>query len=132
MVVLSLDGDSAGHLAVALIALAARKRKQGGAFPATLVALQAAAENVIQTGQPMRLTITSPQEHSISGDRSESVQDDLHEREFLTRSDVASIASVGIATVDRWIANDQLPSHKIGRTRRIRRSDFDRFFSRAA
>ena len=44
LVVLSLDGDSAGHLAVALHALATRNRKQGRVFPAALIALQAAAE----------------------------------------------------------------------------------------
>lgn len=132
MLVLSLDRDAAGHLAVALHALGTRNRQQGRVFPAALLALQAAAENVIQTGEPMRLTISGTHEASPAISRPGNAEDDLHGREYLCRSDVARIAGIGIATVDRWLASGRLPSQKVGRIRRIRRCDLDRFLSRAA
>ena len=139
MVVLSLDGDSAGHLAVALHALATRNRKQGRVFPAALVALQAAAESVVQTGEPMRLTITNVDSSEAPGRteqhgaaKSETVANHRHDdphgtRPYLTRTDVARLAGVHVSTVDRWLTNDQLQSHKVGGIRRIRRSDLDQF-----
>ena len=211
MLALELDRDAAGHLAVALHALGTRNRQQGRVFPAALVALQAAAENVVQTGEPMRLSISSVSTHRCAPspavkvkanklvaaainrgdlqrpdacescgrqtDRIEAhhddymkpleirwlcrrchrqadtarreqealsltephgaalihtVEDHRHDdshgtRPYLTRTDVARIADVSIATVDRWLTGEQLPSHKVGRIRRIRRSDLDRF-----
>ena len=60
----TLERDAAGMLAVALHALGARNRRDGRVFPATLILLQAVAENVIEGDEPMKLTISSGVEHS--------------------------------------------------------------------
>lgn len=126
---LTLDRDLAGHLAVALHALGTRNRQQGRVFPAALNALQAAAEHVVQNGEPMLLSITSNQEQSPAISRRSGTEDGVHAHEFLTRSDTSQLAGVSIATVDRWIASGQLSSTKRGRVRRIARADLDAFLS---
>ena len=113
----TLERDAAGQLAVALHALGARNRRDGRVFPATLILLQAVAENVIEGDEPMKLTISSGVEHSEgitgtqepspSGNRRDVSDDDSHD--FLTRNDAARIAGVSIATVDRWIASRRPP-----------------------
>ena len=137
--VITLDRDAAGHLAVALHALAARTRKQERVFPAALLALQSAAEHVLQADDPLRLVVSDTQEASeaITGTHEQSPEGGNEaNREnvsyALTRTDVARLAGVSTATVDRWIANGKLPSIRHGRIRRVRREDLDQFLSRAS
>jgi len=42
---------------------------------------------------------------------------------MLTGSEVAELLSVSRATIERWTADGTIPSHRIGRTRRYRRSE---------
>lgn len=132
MLALELDGDLCSHLIAALGRHRAFLHGRGLAEPPALIALQATVRSAVDSDEPVRMTITNNQEQSLGRTRPTVSEDDLRAREFLTRHDVARLAGVGIATVDRWLTNDQLPSHKIGRLRRVRRSDLYQFLGRAA
>ncbi len=53
------------------------------------------------------------------------------DREYLTRTDVATMTGVHTRTVDRWVA-DGLHSSKIGGARRISRADLKDFIDQRA
>ena len=124
---LVLDSAAAGHLAVALRALAARNRRDGRALPGVLIVLQGAAETVVETGAPLQLSISSDHEPSPTIDGRGLFQDG--DREYLTRNDASRIAGVSTPTVDRWVRAGTLASTKVGGVRRIRRADLDRLLA---
>lgn len=132
MLSLELDRDLCGHLITALGRHRAVLQNRGLAEPPALIALQAAVKSAVDSDEPRRLSITGNQEQSLAISRPGVVEDAIHERDFLSRNDVAQIAGIGIATVDRWVASGRLSSQKVGRIRRIRRSDLERLLDRAA
>jgi len=121
LLVLSLDADVAGHLAVALRRHRSALRKNGLAEPPGLADLETAAVEVVSSTQQLSAALTVPT----------GAEDGLHDREFLSRDDIRRLSGVSLATVDRWLSSGQLPSRRHGRTRRITRADLDRFLSAA-
>jgi excisionase family DNA binding protein len=119
MVVLAIDPDTAGHLAVALRRHRDSLHKNQMSEPPALAELEKAALQVVSKRQQPSANV------SVPGD----LQDDLSEREFLTRADVVRLTGASVATVDRWIARGQLPSCRHGRLRRIARADLNTFLA---
>lgn len=117
LIVLSLDADVAGHLAVALHRHRSALQKIGAAEPEGLARLEQIAQEVVRSTHGASQAITVR-------DASEDV---LHDREFLSRRDVQRLTGVSLATVDRWIKSGELPSVKRGRVRRIERSALHAF-----
>jgi excisionase family DNA binding protein len=73
--------------------------------------------------------VVKHQEHSDSSSVLVPSDDGLHERAFLSRNDVSRTTGASLATVDRWIGRGDLPSSKHGRTRRVARTDLERFLA---
>jgi excisionase family DNA binding protein len=119
LIVLTIDRDVAGHLAVALHRHRDALRKNGLAEPEALAQLERASLEVVKSTQQ-----TSDGVSALSG-----LDDDGHERKYLSRSDISRIASVSLATVDRWIRSGELRSRRRGRTRRVARADLERFLA---
>jgi excisionase family DNA binding protein len=119
MLVLTLDPDTASHLAVALRRHRDSLQKNQMSEPPALAELENAALQVVNSCQQASASV------SVAGD----LQDDPSEREYLTRTDVARVARVSGRTVDRWIAHGQLPSCRHGRLRRIARADLSTFLT---
>lgn len=123
MSIILLSPDLAGHLAVALRVYRGALAKRGAAEHPALAELEQAALEVVRSNQQASasLTVVAP-------------PDDVpHEqREFLSRTDVHHLTGASLATIDRWIATDQLPSTRHGRIRRIARADLDTFLKAAA
>ena len=109
-VVLELDRDVAGHLAVALHAHVQSLGAFGRACPPELLALQAIA---------IRL---SGQERSGADSRRDA-REPVPMREWLSVEQTAEVLGVSERTVRRRIAAGDLPSRKFGRARRVHRAD---------
>lgn len=119
LLVCAVDRDTAGHLAVALHRHVDALEKSCLVVPPAIAQF---AEMALQI-------VNRPQEASTSIGRLDSVEDDLREREFLSRTDIKRLTGSSLATIDRWVGSGQLPSSKRGRTRRIARRDLDRFLA---
>ncbi len=52
--------------------------------------------------------------------------------EFLTVKEVAELLKMSEATVRKWCREGVLPAVKLGKSYRIRRSDIDKLFEKAA
>ena len=120
LLVLQIDRDTAGHLAVALRRHRADLAERGWAEPPGLSDLQGAALRVVEA-----------QERSGGLSRLGALDDDLDARDFLTRKDICRLAGVSLSTVKRWLQSGDLPSTQHGRIRRVVRADLDRFLSAA-
>jgi len=120
LLVLEIDRDTAGHLAVALRRHRGRLAELGGAEPPGLADLETLAVRVYEGHEGSR-RISVPA----------SVDDDLDARDFLTRRDICRLAGVSLSTVKRWLQSGDLPSTQHGRIRRVARVDLDRFLSAA-
>ena len=116
LVVLALDADVAGHLAVAIHRHRAELKRLGAVEPAGLIELETAAESVNKRQQASPAVTVNTACHS-----------ELDARTYLTRKDIHQLTGASISTVDRWIANGKLPSSRHGRIRRINRNDLNRF-----
>lgn len=103
LLVLQIDRDSAGHLAVALRRHRADLAERGWAEPPGLADLQEAALRVVEA-----------QERSGGLSGLGALDDDVNGREFLTLTDVSRLANVSVSTVKRWVAAGALGSSKRG------------------
>jgi excisionase family DNA binding protein len=121
MLVVTLDRDVAGHLAVALRRHRDALKKEGIAEPPGIAELESAALQVVNSTHDDSPGITVE----------DALDDGLHDRIYLTRRDVQRLSGASRATVDRWLGSGQLRSSKHGRIRRIARRDLDRFLSAA-
>ena len=117
-----VDRDIAGHLALALSRHSADLKRRGMAEPPSWAQLTELALQVASSSQQ-----ASASDTDISG-----VDDGLHAREYLSRSDVHRITGASLRTVDRWIADGGLTSTRHGRTRRVARTDLDAFLKASA
>jgi hypothetical protein len=117
MLVLSLDRDAAGHVAVAVRRHRDDLRNRGMAEPPGLAEFQAAALEIANPSDPSE--ITRPQQASAALNVPDGTDDDLHDRPFLSRADVHRLAGISLATVDRWLRSGRLPSVKQCHIRRI-------------
>jgi excisionase family DNA binding protein len=127
-----LDEHSAGQLAAAVALLGSRARKEGCVWPAALTVIQGALEHRVQSAEPMVITISDGPAGSCGLDcGSIAASPDHAEGDdspgYLSRGDAARIAGVSLDTLDRWVSRGDLASTKVGRQRRIRRQDLDRF-----
>ena len=120
LLVLALDRDVAGHLALALRRYHSELDRLGLAKPPALVDLETTALSVVRR-----------QEESSRDNVQTVPDDDWHERDFLSRHDVSRCAGVSLKTVDRWIASGELRSCRRGGLRRIARADLDCFLQAA-
>lgn len=120
LLVLALDADVAGHVAVAIRRHRSALAKNGLAEPPALADLEAAALEIVSKRQEASPGVT------VTGDMQDG------ERDYLTRIDVHRLTGASLSTVDRWIASGQLPSTRRGRVRRVSRVDLDRFLGAAA
>ena len=121
MLVLTLDRDVAGHLAIALRRHRAALKSGGLAEPPGIAELESVALQVVNSTHDDSPGITV---HDVA-------DDGLHDREYLTRRDVQRLSGASRATVDRWLSGGELPSSKHGHIRRIARKDLDRFLRAA-
>jgi len=119
MLVLELDGDVSGHLAIAVRLYRDMLRKHGMAEPPELEQLEQTACRVAAGGQKRsRVSSTvAVEEH--------------RERAYLDRRQAANIAGASVSTVDRWIRRGELSATRRGRIVRIKRSDLDSFLTAA-
>jgi excisionase family DNA binding protein len=118
LIVLALDRDTAGHLAVALRRHRGHLQQIDAVEPAGLADLEALAVSVYK------------RQEATPGDiRRLLIDDDRHERDYLTRDDIRQRTGASLRTVDRWIASGKLASCKRGGIRRVARADLDRFLS---
>lgn len=120
LLVLELDRDTAGHLAVALRRHRGQLERSGLVEPPGLAELETIALGVAKRHDESRGV-------SALGGR----DDELDARDFLTRGDVCRRTGASLSTVDRWIGSGQLPSSKHGRIRRVGRGDLERFLAAA-
>lgn len=118
MLVIALDRDVAGHVAVALRRHRGSLAERGLVEPPGLAALENLARSVY-----------SGHEQSPSVGVPAGLDDGSRERDYLTRSDIRQRTGASLSTVDRWIRTGQLPSVKRGRTRRVSREDLVRFLA---
>ena len=51
------------------------------------------------------------------------------DREYLRAGDIAALTGMSIRTVRRWIANESLPSTKLGGTRFVAKADLEHLLS---
>jgi excisionase family DNA binding protein len=116
LVVLTVDRDLAGHLAVALRSYRASLERLGAAQPPGLADLEAAVVGVVGA-QDASGGVTVPGVEN----------DSLCDRQYLSRADVGRLTGASLATVDRWIGSGRLRSAKLGRCRRVARVDLDAF-----
>lgn len=118
LLVIALDRDVAGHLAVALRRHRGQLARLGYAEPPGLADLETLAQGVAKSHNESpgvsRLTVPD---------------DDDSDRDYLTRNDISRRTGTSLSTVDRWIATGALPSVKRGRTRRVNRVDLDQFLA---
>jgi excisionase family DNA binding protein len=119
MLVLTLDPDTAGHLAVALRRHRDSLQKNQMSEPPGLAELESAVLRVVRSHQEASQGVT---DQTV-------VQDDLSDREYLTRRDVVRLTGASVASVDRWISSGDLAASRHGRLRRIARTDLDRFLT---
>ena len=92
LVVLHLDRDVAGHLAVALRRHRGDLQRRGYVEPPGLADLETLFLGVVKS------------DGDSGGVPCPAVLDDeKHAREFLTRRDVSRQAGVGLSTVDKWV-----------------------------
>lgn len=119
LLVCALDRDELGHVAVAFRRHIDGLKKSGLVVP----------PGIAQIAELSLELVSRQQAASGSVSRLGQPDDDLHEREFLSRRDIQRLVGSSLATVDRWISSGQLPSAKRGRTRRIARADLERFLS---
>lgn len=117
LVVLTLDADVAGHLGVALHRHRSQLQKLGAAEPAGLAELEHAVLEVVSKRQE------APASVSVRP----AADDDLHDRDFLSRNDIRRLTGASLSSIDRWIASGDLPSTKHGRLRRVARADLEEF-----
>ena len=118
---LRIDAHLASHVALALIRHRKNLLREGIAEPdgfAELleISLQIARERPEASGRDTVLSVS---------------EDGLHERQLLSRSDVSRITGWSLRTIDRRIADGELPSTGKGRLRRVNRGDLEAF-TRAA
>lgn len=118
LLVIALDRDTAGHLAVALRRHRGQLQKLGYIEPRGLAELETLAQSVAKSHQqsPGVSVLTVP-------------DDDSSDRDFLTRSDISRRTGTSLSTIDRWIRTGALPSVKRGRTRRVSRADLNQFLA---
>ena len=119
LLVIALDRDTAGHLAIALRRHRGQLQKLGYAEPQGLAELETLAQSVTKSHQqsPGVSVLTVPDDDSSDN------------RDFLTRNDISRRTGTSLSTVDRWIRIGALPSVKRGRTRRVSRADLNQFLA---
>jgi len=118
MLVLRLDRDVAGHIAVALRRHRGQLERLGYIEPRGLAELETLAQSVAKSHDesPGVSVLTVP-------------DDDSNARDFFTRNDISRRTGTSLSTVDRWIRTGALPSVKRGRTRRVSRADLNQFLA---
>lgn len=112
-----IDPDLAGHLAVAVRRHADVLDHLGRAHPPQLAELQDMLVAIAQGGPEQPGTVTA-----IRGGNVGSVDCD-----WLTPDEAAVAAGLSPRTIGRRIADGSLPSSKIGRSRRVSRTDLEEF-----
>jgi|SRR4051794_6221580 excisionase family DNA binding protein len=117
LVVLDLQTETAGHLAVALRRHRATLEDRGAACPPGLLKIEDAAIRAAKSGQ----------EHSPAAIVPVVAHAGLHEREYLSPAEVGAVTGVSLSTVRRWVAGAELRSALIGRRRLIARPDLEAF-----
>lgn len=118
LLVIDLDRDTAGHLAVAMRWYRGRLAELGHAEPPGLADLETVAQRVYKRHEQSRgFTVPNGLDH------------DLHAPDFLSRADISHTTGVSLSTVDRWVRSGALPSAKHGRTRRVSRQALDQFLT---
>lgn len=111
MLVCALDRDAAAHLAVALHRHRDALRKIGGAEPPGLAELERMAVSITRRQEDSGvLTVPAVGDDGPDG-----------HRDWLSRSEVAWLLGVSLATVDRWRASGVLRSSRVGGIRRFSR-----------
>lgn len=115
--VLELDRDTAVHLALAIRVHRDQLAKRGMVAPAALLELE---EMALRSSE-------SSQEPSGACAAGAALHDDLQNANWLSPDDVARVARVSKSSVQRWLRSRRLKSTKVGRLRRIARSDLDEF-----
>ena len=122
LIAIAIDPALAGHVAVALRRHREALRRSGRTEPDGLADLEAFAVEVVTSTQKASPSVTVETDYH---------HDSHDSREYLSRSDISQLAGVSLATVDRWLATERLPSARHGRIRRVRRADLDRFLGGA-
>jgi excisionase family DNA binding protein len=119
-IVLRIDRETARHLAIAC-----RRHRQvgeqlGHEIPAGVADLEAFCVEIASTSDHGRSRAITSQ--AVRDDRAMT-----QSAEWLSAEQAAQTAGLSIATVRRRIADGSLASSKVGRSRRIRRRELDRF-----
>jgi excisionase family DNA binding protein len=118
--IVDLDGDLAGHLALAIRRYRLALSREGWAEHPGLAQLEEMARRVNERQRASTSVKRRVRPEDPSG---------ADHRRYLTRSEVCELAGVSLRTVDRWIRSRELPSTKHQQTRRIARADLDRFLA---
>lgn len=111
----TLDLDSAAHLAVALKVHRTNLDRRHLILPPALLQLEKMAAGMVRTG------------HEATGaDSRRGVGDDGRDGLWIAPADAASEVGVSLRTVQRWM-DGPLRSTKVGRVRRVHRDDLEAF-----
>lgn len=115
----AVDRDLAGHVAVALRLYRELLARQGRARPPGLKDLEEMHAQVARGN------------HERSGEVTDRAQPQhgLHEREWLSPSEVAQVTGLSLSTVRRRIRAGVLPVQHSGRAQRVSRADLGCLFS---
>jgi excisionase family DNA binding protein len=116
VIVLELDGDLAGHLAVAVRRHREMLDHVGRACPDELVALE-------------RVFVTACNGQGVSGAFTPLPADSVGgmTADWLTPRQAARMTSLSLSTIRRSVADGSLTSTKVGRSRRIAVEDLNEF-----
>jgi excisionase family DNA binding protein len=116
MLVLPLDADVAGHLALAIRQHRHQLARRGLAEPPELAELEQLCEGVWR-GQQV----------SVAASLLDDCEDS--QREWLTPREVARVSGLSLRTVQRRISSGELRSARVGRCRRVSRVALDEFLA---
>lgn len=115
-----LEPDTAGHLAVAIKRHREELARRGRARPPGLADIEAVAVQAATGSQEQPRARSVPTAHDTG----------LHDQEWLSPQDVATVTGLSVSTVRRHIRSGELRSGKVGGRRLVARADLEDFMNR--
>jgi excisionase family DNA binding protein len=121
-VVLDLGVTAAGHLAVAVRRHRAVLEQRGRECPDGLTEIEEVAARIARDGQERSRAVTV---RAV-------VETAARAGEYLSPAEVAMLTGLSVSTIGRRIRDGSLCSAKVGRARRVARSDVEAFMRAGA